>query len=205
MGTPNRVKLPLWVGIGHRKGMGKDLCGSILVESLRDRGYNACIAKFATAPKCLVTQLFSKYGVRSPGHYERHREERDVVLPRVDKSWRQIMEGFAHGLRDVYGNVWVDELMEDPLYFDADVVVVTDMRYPNEMQAIKDRGGINVRLNRFGIPHSDSKPETALDPTLVGQWWDAGLSLPLGNTVETLRQWTQGTLRVLVEKTLTKR
>ena len=45
--------------------------------------------------------------------------------------------------------------------------IITDMRFPNEMQAVKDRGGITIRVSRTGI-HTpkieDLHPsETALD------------------------------------------
>jgi hypothetical protein len=45
-------------------------------------------------------------------------------------------------------NVWVDAAFKD---YDPGVpTVFTDVRFPNEIQAIRDRGGIIVRIDRAG-------------------------------------------------------
>lgn len=40
---------------------------------------------------------------------------------------------------------------------------VTDMRFPNEYDAIKSRSGIVIRINRPGVPVNDHPSETSLD------------------------------------------
>lgn len=62
------------------------------------------------------------------------------------------------------------ELISDTIWIDAALdgvvgdICVTDMRFPNEMQAVKHRGGIAVRINRPGVGPANSHPsETALD------------------------------------------
>lgn len=41
--------------------------------------------------------------------------------------------------------------------------IVTDMRFPNELKAIKDRNGITIRVNRLNIIQDNHPSETALD------------------------------------------
>lgn len=42
--------------------------------------------------------------------------------------------------------------------------IITDVRFPNELQAVKDRGGIIIRVNRQGaMSHDLHASETALD------------------------------------------
>lgn len=41
--------------------------------------------------------------------------------------------------------------------------VITDVRFPNEAKAIKDRGGILIRINRPGLVESNHLSETSLD------------------------------------------
>lgn len=55
----------------------------------------------------------------------------------------------TEGGRDNLGaNVWVDAAFKD---YDPNVpTVFTDVRFPNEIQAIRDRGGIIVRIDRGG-------------------------------------------------------
>jgi hypothetical protein len=69
------------------------------------------------------------------------------------------------GLHD---NVWVNALMAD--YVNDDETgklpnwIITDVRFPNEAQAIKDKGGIIIRVDRQGVSPINNHPsETGLD------------------------------------------
>ena len=63
--------------------------------------------------------------------------------------------------RELIGDtVWIDAALRDV----PENVVVTDARFPNEAQAIRDRGGIVVRITRPGVgPANSHQSETALD------------------------------------------
>lgn len=77
----------------------------------------------------------------------------------------------------IHPNFWVNALFVDykptyntkhPITVDtAPNWIITDVRFPNELKAIKDRGGVVIRVNRYDItgqgklnPHTS---ETALD------------------------------------------
>lgn len=64
--------------------------------------------------------------------------------------------------RDILGeNVWVDAALRN--VGDDEKIVITDCRFPNEAQAVKDRGGYVVRIERPGVgPASDHPSEHAL-------------------------------------------
>jgi len=92
------------------------------------------------------------------------------------------------GRNIIHPNIWVNALMSEykitesyrgvilnkGVFTDADWKsnnapnwIITDMRFPNELKAVKDRDGITIRVNRYDItgqgklnPHSS---ETALD------------------------------------------
>jgi hypothetical protein len=66
-------------------------------------------------------------------------------------------------LRDgLHPNVWVNALMAD--YDEEFNWIVTDVRFPNEAQAIKDRDGIIIRVDRPGISPINAHPsEIGLD------------------------------------------
>lgn len=83
---------------------------------------------------------------------------------------RDFLQRLGVACRDVLGeDVWVDAALgEAPrVYGDTawlDDVVVTDVRFPNETVAIKDRGGVIVRVERSGVgPVNGHISETALD------------------------------------------
>jgi hypothetical protein len=77
------------------------------------------------------------------------------------------------GLRDnLHKNVWVNALMADyeGMYdIDTDRTtypnwIITDTRFPNEAQAIKDAGGLVIRVDRPGVkPINDHPSEIGLD------------------------------------------
>ena len=68
----------------------------------------------------------------------------------------------------LHHNVWVNALMADYVNDDQTGTVpnwiITDTRFPNEAQAIKDKGGIIIRVDRPGVkPINDHPSEVGLD------------------------------------------
>jgi hypothetical protein len=109
-------------------------------------------------------------------------------------------------IRDgLHPNAWVNALMAD--YRSEEVVeklsdfiskvtppsnwIVTDCRFPNEAQAIKDKGGIIVRIDRTGVSPVNAHPsETSLDN------WDFDYKIANVSDLVSLRQ----TVEVLLNK-----
>lgn len=82
---------------------------------------------------------------------------------KTDTEVRQLLQrlGTDAGRKNLGENVWVDALLNAP---SAGRVVVADCRFPNEAQAIRDDGGIVIRLTRPGFgPVNAHVSETALD------------------------------------------
>uniref|UniRef100_A0AAU7GY17 Deoxynucleoside monophosphate kinase n=1 Tax=Streptomyces phage Kamino TaxID=3158857 RepID=A0AAU7GY17_9CAUD len=80
-----------------------------------------------------------------------------------DRAKRQFPEirrllqraGTEAGRKVLGAQVWVNALMQD---FDRDneALVVSDVRFPNEADAIREAGGVVARINRPGVgPHTD--------------------------------------------------
>ena len=80
----------------------------------------------------------------------------------------------TEGLRDgLHVNTWVNALMADykcvpadqaPGGWDCPNWIITDTRFPNEASAIKDKGGILLKVTRPGVgPINDHPSETALN------------------------------------------
>ena len=78
-------------------------------------------------------------------------------------------------VRTINPNIWVNKLMNDYISY-ADAIsgtskikklypnwCITDIRFPNEVKAIKKKDGIVIRINRESAYNSTHSSETALD------------------------------------------
>ncbi len=124
--------------------------------------------------------------------------DRDTML-QEHKYWEEVpmtVRDFLQklgtdGLRDgLHTNTWVNALMAD--YTEKSNWVVTDTRFPNEAQAIKNAGGIVIRIERPGVGAINAHPsETALkdwsfDEIIVN---DAGIPTLIASVEDILRKY----------------
>jgi len=93
------------------------------------------------------------------------------------KSTRDLMRslGTEWGREKVGQDIWVDLLMARIDHCDSHSAVIDDVRFPNEAQAIRKRGGIVVELSREGIAYEgshvteDGKPFGYVDHRAIHQ------------------------------------
>lgn len=105
-------------------------------------------------------------------------EDQEFKKTQLGPQWGMTVRDFLQklgtdGLRTgLHENTWVNALMADyEGVYDIDTDrttwpkwVITDTRFPNEAQAIKDAGGIVIRVDRPGCkPINDHPSETGLD------------------------------------------
>lgn len=140
------------VGLGHRARAGKDsvaavLCGAYGFEKL----------SFAESLKSAACEIF--------GWDRRHvdGELKEVV----DAYWgftpRWALQRLGtEAVRNVIGTeTWVKSAMLR-IRRRGPRVVITDVRFPNEADAILDRGGEVWRVDRPGLPPAEHASETGL-------------------------------------------
>jgi hypothetical protein len=90
-------------------------------------------------------------------------------------------------------NFWVDLAMKH--VYSAENVVFSDVRYPNEAQAIKDKGGIMIRITKPNVgPVNDHISDKALDGyevdfTIKNSGTLAELSAKVNVLTASLRSW----------------
>ena len=65
--------------------------------------------------------------------------------------------------RKMYGNVWVDATMRNIVNDGTKIALVSDVRFPNEVDGIQKQGGVVIRLTRNGSSKDVHESETALD------------------------------------------
>lgn len=78
---------------------------------------------------------------------------------------REFLEYFGTTIiRKIYNNAWANFTINRVKLEQPEIAVIPDVRFPNEVKAIRDAGGIVIRLTR-NIYESDAEAESALDET----------------------------------------
>lgn len=111
------------------------LCGRIasgkttLVERLRDRYPNLIRRSFAEAVKRYAKELF---GATISGPYKN----------------RDILQKFAETMKTIDPDIWVNILKREVESYDENnLIVIDDLRFPNELAMLKQLNAYIVRLN----------------------------------------------------------
>lgn len=91
-------------------------------------------------------------------------EVKNVMLP-CGKTIRQVLQMVGTDMfRGIWDNCWVNAWKGRVLDSDADVILVPDVRFPNELKAVQGMGGFVIRLTRAPFANEDQhSSETALD------------------------------------------
>lgn len=159
------------VAFGHRRRTGKDQAAKFLLTILRIARPEMKTIKtsFAYKLKDVCHQLYSWAGLKSPEYYETNAEEKEKVLKDIGKSPRQIWIEFGTlAVREiVYNRTWIDYTLKSN---DADILIITDLRFPNEMNAIRNLNGVCIRIDRASAPVSDDVADSALGNIPIHLW-----------------------------------
>jgi hypothetical protein len=187
----NNLKDPVnLIGINGKIGSGKDTVGKIIQHltsnwfdeefvdtHMLDIRSSWEIKKFAGKLK-QIASLLSGIPVK---RFEDQEFKQKQMAEGWDMTYRTFLqklgtEAMRNGL---HTNVWVNALFANYnaigyKYKDCDYKVIqgkweypnwiiTDLRFPNEIEAIVERKGITIRVNRPGISLLDHPSETSLD------------------------------------------
>jgi len=166
------------IGINGYAGSGKDTVGEII--RMQQRKENWEIKKFAGKLKEVASIIL---GI--PKTMFEDQEFKKKTLPQMwsDHGLPMTIRDFLQRLgtdalrQGLHPNTWVNALMIEykQLHFagkdseGADLFsypnwIITDCRFPNEATAIKNAGGVIIRVNRPGINAVNTHPsEVALD------------------------------------------
>lgn len=161
------------IGLSGWARAGKDTCAQHLVEKygFERHGFADALREslYALNPWIRLTQEEARavFGARAGGPaLIRLRELVDRVGWEAAKSCAEVRESLQHlgkeGGRDVIGeDVWVRALLRR---YAGGRWVISDVRFPNEANAIADLGGSILRVHRLGFgPLNDHASETSLD------------------------------------------
>lgn len=137
------------IALGHTARVGKDETAKILVA---DHGFHQLA--FADALRAMA--------------YESNRSVRKLVdevgwdtAKVVYPSVRQYLVDLGNGARRTLGeDVWINAAFAQ--MHDGEDWVISDARYPNEVAAVLDHGGIVVKITRIGVEPLPNVADQAL-------------------------------------------
>jgi hypothetical protein len=166
------------IGISGFIGSGKDTVADYLVNCHEFRRES-----FANTLKDAVAVVFGWDRILLEGRTKEAREWREQVdpwwaerlnMPDLTPRWVLQYWGTEVIRNAFHDDMWIASL-ENKLRKTTDNIVISDVRFPNEIAAIKNSGGICIRVKR------GSEPE----------WYDAACSVncgPNGNSTWSLSQ-----------------
>lgn len=140
------------LAVGGQAGMGKDTFVDE-AERLMKMNASAYRTSFAEGVKSILSNTFSV----SLGQIERSKRDPEP-MPEFQVSTRRALQMIGDGFREIKQDVWVEQLLKRVDASDATHALVTDLRYENEMKALKKRGGILVLVGRACMLNEDANP-----------------------------------------------
>jgi hypothetical protein len=77
---------------------------------------------------------------------------------------REVLQIFGTEIvRTMNADAWVNATLTQIEEDQPDIALITDVRFPNEVEGIRERGGKVIRLTRAPFPNDTHHSETALD------------------------------------------
>ncbi|AYA64284.1 deoxynucleotide monophosphate kinase family protein [Alteromonas sp. RKMC-009] len=146
------MRKPLIIGMAGRKGSGKDFGADILQKVLIEQ-YSKTVdtAAFADHMKRMLETGLDL----APFQLEDH-DAKEAEDPRYGVSPRKMMQtlGTEWGRNLICDDLWLRCMDNTISKSKADVIIITDVRFPNEAGFIRSRGGEIVHV--FNLQQPDS-------------------------------------------------
>ena len=136
------------IGIAGNARSGKDTLGKNFEKILEDNGIKSRVFSFANELKKSVDGfLMKQLGISA---FTEDEDEKKIIRPFL-VFWGTDM------MRSVNDNIWVEKLQ--PSLYDDQVNIITDVRFLNELQWVKDNNGFSVLLKRDGAEPANNYEE----------------------------------------------
>lgn len=152
---------PRLIGLLGRARAGKDTAAARLVEAhgFRRYAFADALKRVALVADPIVVPVDTVWGSRRLSDVVR---EVGWEGAKGHREVRRTLQQLGIGIREIDPGFWVRAVL-DQVAAEPAPVVITDVRFPNEAAAIRDRGGVLARVIRPGQDESDQHiSETAL-------------------------------------------
>lgn len=167
------------IGITGYAGSGKDTVGLIIMHNLFwFVNKNSCsIQKFAAKVKEVASVLTGVDAIKFDDQ-----EFKKAYNPLFGMTNRELLQKIGtEALRDhLHPDVWIKSLFKD-YNPSKNIWIITDVRFPNEYQAIKERGGVIIRKygpdDNIPMVHESESYINTIPADLSIPWLDTELEL----------------------------
>ena len=132
---------------------------------------NSCIYNFADPLKKMCIEIFGLTEEQCYGSDEHKNQLVNCLWPDTHRKMtaREVMQYVGTDIfRKMQHNVWADATIRKIQDENLPLSLIADCRFPNEVEAIKDAGGLVIKLNR-NLYNSDHESEKALDEDVYDQ------------------------------------
>lgn len=190
-------KKPIVIALTGKARSGKDTAASImsaLIDAYNNQQhigftetYVLGLESFAAPIKSMIAMMLDFFGVGSIQQPETLQpyiegDKKEEIIPYIDKSARELMQtlGTDWGRDKVKPLLWVDSMTARLSNYDTvgdmgyagAVILVTDCRFNNEAEALKQRHGAHIiQMVRTNAPESVGDPdhpsEAGVSPDLI--------------------------------------
>lgn len=153
------------IAFGHQKYVGKDTAGRFLLSYLRLNRIDAARCSFADEIKKTAYLIYKWAGLREACFYENNPHLKDVPLPLLSTpdrvvTPRKIWISIGNGCRSIFPDTWVAAALESKSHIST--FIITDLRFENEFNFIKSKGGLCFKIERPSIEESRDEADDGL-------------------------------------------
>lgn len=153
------------IGLSGKIGSGK----STIAEIFKQNGFY--LDSFANSVKDVSNCIFGFDRNRLEGITKEDREWREMPDERysflLGKKFSPrdslILIGTIFGRNQIHPDVWVETVFNRYSLSGNKDLLITDVRFPNEYNSVKKRGGILIRIERENTYKIEHESETSLD------------------------------------------
>jgi hypothetical protein len=159
-------RIKMLIIISGQARVGKNVFAEFLAEGLiKQTGNTYVMMAYAHELKCMIQKEFDLSWDQLWGD---QKEEYDKRYPKGDGFWtaREAMQQFGEFYRSIDPKFWTKKLFSIINDKGYENVIITDGRYPNEIDPVVEKGGYHIRISREAkddIHGSEHSSETSLD------------------------------------------
>ncbi len=147
------------IGISGKFGVGKDTLVEKILEYLKEKGVKCKHLKFADNLKQVCSIVT---GTKLEDHYSQ--EGKEKMVKEIGMTIGRLQQVLGTSLREsVHPDIWVLPIIKFYENNPDTVCIISDCRFKNEAKAIRNSGGVILRINR------NIKVDNGRDPAHISE------------------------------------